>query len=463
MMPGDRRIKYGTLTILVLSALVACEAPTRIDWETSASYARGGGASSVPSVTSTIPSSALQGATLDVRVLGSGFDPSSKAQWAINGIPSAKVVVNSTRYVSSGEVVANISIASDADLTLYDVIVSAVGGKPGIGTETFLVTLQEADLPTAGGPVSAAVAINDQAVIVGMTTDRASDRAGTQYPVRWNLVSGKWVMTKLASVASQSAMANGINEANIIVGMSNFRAMAWLPNGTSVDLGPGCAMAINASNYIIGSEVTSTGYKGVVWIPSQGTWVRQYVPGAVDLNNASPVYACEFSPLKSINKAGTLTGILESGYTGAKWVALGPTGPWSDPIYLAAGPDGRGLNTQAFAINEAGDIVGSHFIPDYAPHMWRATGEEVHFSDVDDPYSGFAFGINDSPQPVVVGGGNFRVPFAYIGGSSTRSILSRGGGGHDYDGAWDVNNPTATQPMRIVGAVSGRPKVWTSR
>jgi hypothetical protein len=463
-MPGGQRVRQGTLTILVLCVLAGCEMPTSTVREARPSYSRGG-SSGQATVTSTNPTSAQRGTTLDVHILGSGFDPNSKAQWAIDGVPTGDVVVNSTTYVSSGEVVANVSIASDADITLYDVIVSAVGGKPGIGSELFLVALEETDLPTGGGGVSAAVAINDQGVIVGMTTDRSSARAGTQFPVRWNLVNGRWAMTKLASVASVRAMANAVNESNIVVGMSNFRATVWLPNGKSVDLGPGCATGINASSYIIGTEVTPTGYKGVVWIPTMGTWVPQYVPGAVDPWNTAPDYSCEFAPLKAINGSGTMTGIIEAGWTAAKWRALGPNGPWSDPILLAPGPYGTGMNTGAFAINEAGDIAGSHETPDYAPHVWLASGEEIHYSDTT-AYSGFAFGINDSPQPDVVGGGSARVPFAFLGGASSRSRLSRlsrTGGAHYYDGAWDVSNATATQPLRIVGAVDGRPKLWTYR
>ena len=464
-MPGNQRVSQRTLTILVLGVLAGCEAPTSIEREASPRYLRGG-LTRQATVTSTSPTSALRGTTLDVRILGSGFDPNSKAQWAVGGVPTGDVVVNSTQYVSSDEVVANVTVDSDADLTLYDVIVSAVGGKPGIGTEIFQVALEEADLPTEGGGVSAAVAVSDEGVVVGMSTDRSGGRLGTeQYPVRWDLVNGRWSLTRLASVPSVRAMANAVNQAGVIVGMSEFRATVWLPSGTTVDLGPGCATGINASNHIIGTEVTPTGYKGVVWIPTQGTWVKQYVPGAVDPWNTAPDYSCEFSPLKSINGAGTMTGIIWAGFTAAKWVALGPTGPWSDPILLATDSRGNPMNTNAFAINEAGDIVGSHETPDYAPHLWLATGQEIHYSDTD-AYSGWAFGINDSPQPDVVGGGNFRIPFILMGGSTSRSRLSRlsrFGGANYYDGAWDVSNRTATQPMRIVGAVDGRPKVWTYR
>jgi len=92
-----------------------------------------------PSVASADPNNAPQDTTLDVRVLGSAFDRGSTAEWAIAGVPSAKVRTNSTRFVNSKELIANITIALDADTVLYDVIVTTTTGKKGIGTELFQV------------------------------------------------------------------------------------------------------------------------------------------------------------------------------------------------------------------------------------------------------------------------------------------------------------------------------------
>lgn len=92
-----------------------------------------------PTVTATDPDSATQDTTLDVVVTGSNFDPGSAAQWAINGVPSAKVRTNSTRFVNSRRLIANITIAVDAETVLYDVIVTTTTGKKGIGTELFAV------------------------------------------------------------------------------------------------------------------------------------------------------------------------------------------------------------------------------------------------------------------------------------------------------------------------------------
>ncbi len=92
-----------------------------------------------PTVTATVPDSATQDATLDVTVNGSNFDAGSVAEWAIDGVASVKVHTNSTRFVNSRRLIANITIAVDADPVLYDVIVTAATGKKGIGTELFAV------------------------------------------------------------------------------------------------------------------------------------------------------------------------------------------------------------------------------------------------------------------------------------------------------------------------------------
>lgn len=92
-----------------------------------------------PIVNSADPASATQDTTLDVKVLGSGFDRGSRADWAVDGAISPKVRTNSTRYVNSSQLVANITISADAPVTSYDVVVTTSRGKKGIGTEIFVV------------------------------------------------------------------------------------------------------------------------------------------------------------------------------------------------------------------------------------------------------------------------------------------------------------------------------------
>jgi hypothetical protein len=93
-----------------------------------------------PEVTAADPPSAPQDTTLDVEVSGSGFDSGSTVALTLAGVPTEKVLTNSTRYRNSRTLIANITIAADAEVDLYDVEVMTARGKRGIGTEMFEVT-----------------------------------------------------------------------------------------------------------------------------------------------------------------------------------------------------------------------------------------------------------------------------------------------------------------------------------
>jgi len=79
--------------------------------------------------------------TLDVTVNGSGFDQGATATFPLNGVVDPRVHVNSTRYVKSTQLVANVTIAADAPTVKYDVAVLDGSGKKGIGSELFTVNV----------------------------------------------------------------------------------------------------------------------------------------------------------------------------------------------------------------------------------------------------------------------------------------------------------------------------------
>lgn len=100
-----------------------------------------------PEVTGTDPTGAPQDITLDVEVSGSGFDDGSTVELTLSGVPTEKVLTNSTRYRNSRTLIANITIAADAQVDFYDVEVTTSSRKKGIGTEMFEVL--EKGRPTA--------------------------------------------------------------------------------------------------------------------------------------------------------------------------------------------------------------------------------------------------------------------------------------------------------------------------
>jgi hypothetical protein len=92
-------------------------------------------------VTSATPDIGIQGTTLDVVVSGSGFDRGSRVDFARDGVVDPKLHINSTTYRTTGELVANVTIAADAVAARYDVAVTTATGKKGIGTERFAVAV----------------------------------------------------------------------------------------------------------------------------------------------------------------------------------------------------------------------------------------------------------------------------------------------------------------------------------
>ena len=95
----------------------------------------GGGNGAGLSVDDAQPSKVPQGVTLDLRVFGSGFEDGSVVNLLIDGNTTKKIKTNSTAFVSDTELIANITVAADADLTFYDVRVTSSGKKKGVGID----------------------------------------------------------------------------------------------------------------------------------------------------------------------------------------------------------------------------------------------------------------------------------------------------------------------------------------
>jgi hypothetical protein len=427
-------------------------------------------------VTDVEPDSAVRNTTLDVRIQGSGFDSGSEVRWLLGGVPTDGIVTNSTTYVNSQVIVANITISAEADPALYDVeVTSGKGGKPGIGTETFEVLVEQESLPTLSGGTGVAFAINDESVIVGAATDRRSDRGtdyywqnpAPRYPVKWTRNGGRWTITRLATSASQFAAAYAINDAGLIAGSVYGRATLWLPQGGTVDLGPGCATGVNSSGTVIGMLMTPAGQQGVVWTRGAAGWnAPQFLDESLIPKSWGAWPMCEFITVSAINDTGIIVGT--SPYNEpAKWVPQAPGGPWSSIIYFAQNV----FNGAAYGINDRGDIIGTG--NGVIPRIWLASGEEIDLA----PYgtqSGFGTGINDSEIPDVVARAmDMNLPFATVAGLTPDLPLGkrrmrpvsrrRAWGTTRENGAFDINNATSEHPMRIVGAVEDKPMVWTIR
>lgn len=128
----------GTIALGYVMAACAADEPTALRSLPDVNMAKGGPSSGV-TVSSTDPAYGFQGdSMLTVRVRGSGFATGARASWQLNG-DTTHVHEISTTYVSSTEVVAVIKVDADAPIALYDVVVTLIGGKKGVGAEMFAV------------------------------------------------------------------------------------------------------------------------------------------------------------------------------------------------------------------------------------------------------------------------------------------------------------------------------------
>ena len=92
------------------------------------------------SVTSANPNNAPQGATnLIVKIGGNGFKRGASSKFFVTGTTNpGGITVNSTAFVNSSEVDANITVAADAAISGFDIQVTA-GDRTGKGTDLFAV------------------------------------------------------------------------------------------------------------------------------------------------------------------------------------------------------------------------------------------------------------------------------------------------------------------------------------
>ena len=126
------------------SALLACviwlgcaDDPVSVDGV--ALFAKGGGGAGV-SVDATNPTTANQGTVgLDVHVFGSGFEPGSDVTFLLDRKATGDISTNSTTFVDSTEVIANIAVAATAEPELFDVRLETPRGRKGIGIELLQV------------------------------------------------------------------------------------------------------------------------------------------------------------------------------------------------------------------------------------------------------------------------------------------------------------------------------------
>ena len=135
-------IRPGVLSLggmLLLCVMAACVADEPTASRPTPGLSLGKAPPPSVTVTSTDPTYAFQGdSVLTVHVKGTGFTAGAHTSWPVSG-DTTHVHEISTTYVSPTEVVSTIKVDLNAPTALYDVVVTLVGGKKGVGAELFAV------------------------------------------------------------------------------------------------------------------------------------------------------------------------------------------------------------------------------------------------------------------------------------------------------------------------------------
>jgi probable HAF family extracellular repeat protein len=169
----------------------------------------------------------------------------------------------------------------------------AVGGSSALGTGAVHAILwkgsQVIDLPTLGGSINQALAINDSDVIVGTS----SLPNGDVKPVEW----ANGILHQLGNLGGSYAIPNDINSSGVIVGNASTHAGAnhvveW-NDGKVLDLGAGQVGSINNEGQVVGS----LGNSATLWENGERINLNTVLPAnsgwnlfsAIDINDGGQI------------------------------------------------------------------------------------------------------------------------------------------------------------------------------
>jgi uncharacterized membrane protein len=351
-------------------------------------------------VTGTNPARAPQDTTLDVHVLGSGFDRGSSIDFLRDGVVDPKLHVNKVTYKTGGELIANVTITADAETVPYDVAVTTSKGKKGIGTELFIVEVKLEVLVAPSG------ASNVSAVgPTGLVAGTISTRCGPGFaPALWDQARQLTALPALAGTCG------------------------------------GVANAVNATGMSVGSAYTASTTLPVRWIPSPGGYAVEQLPALPDGSDPGPT---------GINASGAIT----SGNAAAVWTQA--TG-WQ----MMTKPSGATACIATF-INDSGAMTAHCLIGGQSQGVfWEtSTSSPIVLPLPSGSTSASPFGINGSAA--IVGftrqsnGSTRAVKWTNAGGTwtvQTLGDLGAGGSAHGINDsgqiAGSVNAPSGTGYVR---------------
>ena len=312
-------------------------------WTIPSSHAQGG-----VQVNAADPPSTEQGTVnLNVRVTGKGFKNGAHAKWFVTGTTNpGGVTVNSTTFVSSAEVIANITVSDGAITGNFDIQVLNSDGRGGKGTELFAVTPK--------GQSSCGTDITNLSISVFKYTDATNTTTYNMQPDQTNAdgspvpyVSGK---TKGQSIEGRIQIALCSYDLTLNLSFSN-RYFTWVFPGGSVVGNTFNATVFNIDR--VGSvPITDGGSTFLDWcatsldnyagcgVDASGYFVRRAFGSGMQLK-ATQIYGMRFnySPLDNIFPSTAGTAFMKVYHSDANtWTVIPDVVP---PPPAVSGTDGE--------------------------------------------------------------------------------------------------------------------------
>ena len=411
--------------LVIVAAGCSSDAPTSV--ESVEIRAAPGGTEAAVTVRTTDPPAAPQNVTFDLRVLGSGYDDGSVVSFELAGAPTSDIITNSTSFISQRELAANVTVGADAEVTLYDVVVTTRRGKRGVGIESFeVISYELMEVGALPGAVTAAANdVNANGEVVGWSFSFAD---GFLRAIYWHAGVIEDLGPGFALAISSTCTVGACR----VVGFRDSRPVVWEKQSgvwTSFELPVtgafGSAWAINArGDLVAGNMDTGTGTPiTVVWTEAGGAWTATPLPPASDASNGYGIN--DFGQV--VGRAGLSAMVWTN--SGGEWTAT-PLDP--PPGFVSDEALARAINNLGDVIGEVGPLGGDQttraVLWRRAPAGWdrgmdlgilgRSTGQFFEGSQATD--------INDAGQVVGLSGVKgqrfLRHPFVWTHGSGMMDI-----------------------------------------
>ena len=159
------------------------------------------------------PSAAPQGTiNLDVTISGNGFKKGAMAQWFITGTTNpGGVTVNSTTFKATTQLTANITVAADATISGFDIVVRNADGRTGKGTDKFAVTVKGTPVgcTTTGTPSGFSLVATLDPVQPNGAALLSTLAIGNAIRVRPLDLNGDGIIDSLVAFVTSGAIAGG--------------------------------------------------------------------------------------------------------------------------------------------------------------------------------------------------------------------------------------------------------------